>query len=53
MAIVLAQIETAIDAAFAAFNAGETSYTVKGRMVNFASLPDLQKHIDWSDRNHN
>jgi len=47
MAITLAQVDAAIDAAFAAFTLGETAYTLNGRRVEFRSLTELQNHIDW------
>lgn len=50
MALTLAQIDSAIDAAFAAYTLGELSYTIKGRTVSFRSITELDNHIDWLEK---
>lgn len=49
MALTLAQVDTMIDAALAAFEVEQTSYEFRGRKVEFRSLRPLQQHIGWVD----
>ena len=54
MAITLAQVEAALDAAWEAVNLGELSFSVPGgRTVTFHSLTEFQQHIDWLEAKHN
>tara|TARA_Y100000310_G_scaffold265257_1_gene276190 strand:+ start:3410 stop:3643 length:234 start_codon:yes stop_codon:yes gene_type:complete len=47
MAITAAQVDTQINAAWAAFQINEKSYTVDGRTLEFHTLDEMQRHIDW------
>ena len=45
--ITLAQIDTQIDSAWSAIQVNEKSYTVQGRTLEFPSLDEFQRHINW------
>ena len=45
--LTLTQIDAQIDDAWAAINVHEKSYTVRGRELEFPSLDEFQRHIDW------
>ena len=48
MALTLAQIDALLDAAYAAINVGELSFTGPGgRQTVFHSLDTFQRWIDW------
>jgi len=45
--ITASQVSTQIDTAWAALNVNEKSYTVNGRTMVFATLDEMQRHINW------
>ncbi len=47
MAVTASQIDTQIDAAWAAMQVNELSYTVQGRTVLFRTLDEMSRHIEW------
>ncbi len=47
MAVTASQVDAQIDAAWAAIQVNEKSYTVEGRTLEFPSLDEMQRHIDW------
>ncbi len=47
MALTLSQVQTQLQAAWDAINAGELSFTVQGRTTQYHSLGEMQRHIDW------
>ncbi|NLF32042.1 MAG: hypothetical protein GX591_14290 [Planctomycetes bacterium] len=47
MPITLEQVQTQLQTAWAAINAGELSYSHDGNQTTFQSLDAMQRHIEW------